>query len=109
MPPSRNCGTTEATVAVRLENLTDRPVLLDLPSGRSLRLSPRDGSPRLSSAEVRGSGMVEKLVRRGILAVHDETPPAPPPAGRPRGRRAEPAASPATSDSTSAAPTEAAR
>jgi hypothetical protein len=77
-------------VAVRVENLTDRPVQLDLPSGRSVRLSPRDRSSPLTSAEVRGSGMIDKLVRRGVLAVRTDEPPAPPP-GRARARRPEPA------------------
>jgi hypothetical protein len=79
------------TVAVRVENLTDRPVQLDLPSGRSVRLSPRDLSSGLTSAEVRGSGMIDKLVRRGVLAVREDEPPRTAPPGRARPRRAEPA------------------
>jgi hypothetical protein len=78
-------------VAVRVENLTDRPVQLDLPSGRSVRLSPRDNSPRLTSAEVRGSTMIDKLIRRGVLAVHEEQQPPAATTVRARARRPEPA------------------
>jgi hypothetical protein len=81
-------------VAVRVENLTDRPVQLDLPSGRSVRLSPRDHSPGLTSAEVRGSGMIDKLVRRGVLAVREDEPPPTAAPGRARVRRPEPANAP---------------
>jgi hypothetical protein len=76
-----------------LENLTERPVRLDLPSGHSVRISPRDTSPRLSSAEVRGSTMVDKLVRRGVLAVREEPRTVTPKAGRSKARQPEPAKS----------------
>ena len=57
-------------MAVRLENLTDRPVLLPLASGESLRLSPRDTSEPLEDHEVQASTRVEKLVAQGVITVH---------------------------------------
>jgi hypothetical protein len=52
-----------------LRNLTDRPVLLTLSSGETLRLSPRQVSESFEDVEVSGSEKVDRLVAAGVVAV----------------------------------------
>jgi len=61
----------ERRMPVRLENLTDRPVLLTLSTGDTLRLSPWETSESLEELEVQASPKVEKLVARGVITVHE--------------------------------------
>jgi hypothetical protein len=56
---------------VRLENLSDRPVLLILSSGDTLRLAPGETSEGLEDVEVRASAKVDKLVGQGVITVHE--------------------------------------
>jgi hypothetical protein len=58
-------------VTVRLENLTDRPVLLTLSTGDVLRLSPGEMSEGLEDVEVQASTKIEKLVAQGVITMHE--------------------------------------
>ena len=58
-------------MTVKLENLTDRPVLLTLSSGEVLRLSPGETSDDLEDVEVRSSSKIEKLVTQGVITVQE--------------------------------------
>jgi hypothetical protein len=55
-------------MAVKLENLSDRPVLLTLATGDSLRLSPGEISAALADV-VKASPKVEKLLAQRVIAV----------------------------------------
>lgn len=55
---------------VKIENLTNRPVLLRLNSGQSLHLSPRITSAEILDVEVRNNAKVKKLQNRHIIALH---------------------------------------
>jgi len=46
---------------VKIENLTDRPVLLRLNSGKTLHLAPHETSPEVRDAEVKGNDKFNKL------------------------------------------------
>ncbi len=70
-------------MAVRLENLTRRPVLLELAGGRTLRLAPGRSSGDLAEIDVEADA-VQQLLARGVVALH----PAPEQAPRSGGRRA---------------------
>ena len=56
---------------VKVKNLTNRPVLLRLNSGRSLHLAPRAVSHDIRAAEVDGNGKAEKLRARRIIAIEN--------------------------------------
>jgi hypothetical protein len=62
---------------VTLENLTNRPVLLTLGGGESLRLSPGERSGPLDDVELETSGKIGKLVARGVVALHEPEPSRP--------------------------------
>ena len=59
-------------MSVKIQNLTNRPVLLRLNSGRTLHLTPRATSRELRDVEVEGTAKVkiEKLARKGVIALH---------------------------------------
>ena len=67
-------------MSVKIQNLTNRPVLLRLNSGRTLHLAPRATSGELRDVEVEGTAKakIEKLVRKGVIALHDSAKKAPP-------------------------------
>ena len=54
-------------MAGRIENLTERPVLLRLNSGRTLHLAPRGTSEEVSDVEVKNNAKFEKLIERRII------------------------------------------
>lgn len=76
---------------VKLENLSDHPVVLLLSSGETVRLSPGQTSEELPDVALQTSGKIEKLSAQGVIAVHE---PAKQPA----------AAKPAKSGAAKAAP-----
>jgi len=55
---------------VKIENLTNRPVLLRLRSGRSLHLAPRKTSEEISDVEVINNAKVSKLQAHRIISLH---------------------------------------
>ena len=62
-------------MTVKLENLTDRPVLLTLSTGDILRLSPGETSESLEDVTVQASGKIDKLVANGVITVHEPKRP----------------------------------
>jgi hypothetical protein len=60
-----------------IENLTMRPVLLPLTSGRTLRLAPRETSSALREVEVTNNPKIEKLQKRRIITLHKVEQEAP--------------------------------
>ena len=54
---------------VRIKNLTNRPVILSLNSGRTLHLSPRTTSRELRDVEVKSNAKVEKLQKQRVISV----------------------------------------
>lgn len=65
-------------MSIKLENLTDRPVLLVLSSGESLRLSPGETSAELHEVEIQNNLKVDKLVKQRVIAVSaSKTEPLP--------------------------------
>ncbi len=56
---------------VKIENLTNRPVLLRLNSGQSLHLAPRITSTEIMGVEVSNNAKVEKLEGRCVVALHE--------------------------------------
>jgi hypothetical protein len=59
---------------VTIENLTDRPVLLTLSSGETLRLAPGQRFPGLEDVEVKNNPKVDKLVMQRVVAIHGSAP-----------------------------------
>jgi len=57
-------------------NLTNRPVILMLNSGRSLHLAPRARSEALPTVEVHNNDMVTKLLQRRVILLEEQAPEA---------------------------------
>lgn len=55
---------------VKIENLTNRLVLLRLNSGQTLHLSPRETSEEVRETEVMSNVKVQKLEGRRVISVH---------------------------------------
>ncbi|GEM_PF-1916040 len=53
-------------------NLTNRPVILMLNSGRSLHLTPRARSEPLPTVEVNNNEMVTKLLQRRVILLEEQ-------------------------------------
>ena len=66
---------------VQIENLTGRPVTLNLNSGMALHLPPGQISEQILEVEVESNAKVEKLREQRVIAVRpiDEPAPAIPP------------------------------
>ncbi len=58
---------------VKIENLTNRPVLLTLASGQTLRLSPGEISAKLGEVEVKNNPKIQKLQERRVIGLHEVT------------------------------------
>ena len=58
---------------VTLENLTSRPLVLTLPGGDVVRLSPHGRSPAVPDVEVDRNAELEDLAARGVLALHGQS------------------------------------
>ena len=56
---------------VNIENLTSRPVLLRLNSGRTLHLAPGATSSEIRGVEVNKNDKVKKLRARRVIALHE--------------------------------------
>jgi hypothetical protein len=56
---------------VTIENLSKKPVLLRLNSGKTLHLAPNKTSSELRDAEVRSNTKVQKLQDRYVIALHE--------------------------------------
>jgi hypothetical protein len=56
-------------MATRIENMTNRKVVVRLSSGETLHIPPRTTSDDLSDVEVQND-KIEKLVERRVIAVH---------------------------------------
>jgi hypothetical protein len=67
----------EDIMPCKIENLTMRPVLLWLTSGRTLRLAPRETSSALGEVEVKNNPKIEKLQKRRIITLHKVEQEAP--------------------------------
>lgn len=73
---------------ITLANLINRPVLLVLSSGETLRLAPGETSAELHDVEIKNNPKVDKLVAQRIVAVNtaggeggEAAPPAQPGGG----------------------------
>ena len=55
---------------VKIQNLTNRPVLLRLNSGQTLHLAPRTTSSEIREVEVKSNSKVQKLEGRRVIALH---------------------------------------
>jgi len=62
-------------MTVKIENLTNSPVLLRLNSGQSLHLAPRITLTDILDVEVRNNAKVEKLKGRCVIALHETAEP----------------------------------
>lgn len=62
------------TTETSLTNLTDRPVIVMLNSGRSLHLAPRAHSEPLHQVEVNNNAMITKLLQRRLILLQDVEP-----------------------------------
>ncbi len=58
-------------MSVKIENLTNRPVLLRLNSGRTLHLAPRATSSEIGGVEVNKNDKAQKLLARHVIALHE--------------------------------------
>ncbi len=58
-------------MTVKIENLTNRPVLLRLNSGQSLHLAARTTTTEIPDVDVRNNARVEKLRDRHIIDLHE--------------------------------------
>jgi hypothetical protein len=76
-------------MAMKIENLTDKPLWLRLNSGTSLPVAPRACSEELPGHEVDGNAQLEKLALRGTIARIAAAKEA---TDKPRTRRADSAA-----------------
>ena len=56
-------------MATKIENLSNRKVVVRLSSGESLHIAPRATSEELNDVEVHNS-KVEKLLERRVIALH---------------------------------------
>ena len=57
-------------MSIKVENLTNRPVLLRLNSGRTLHLAPRTTSEEVMDVEVQNNAKAQKLEGRRVIALH---------------------------------------
>ena len=73
---------------VKIENLTNRPVLLRLNSGQTLHLAPRIATTEIMEVEVKGNTRLQKLQERHVIALH-EVGKTEPPAAVPKKEKAE--------------------
>lgn len=55
---------------LKIENLTDRPVIFQLNSGQGLHLAPYGSSEEIQEVEVRENAKVQKLQERRVIALH---------------------------------------
>jgi hypothetical protein len=55
---------------IKIENLTNRPVLLRLNNGKTLHLEPLWVSPEISETHVTNNNKIEKLKNRKIITLH---------------------------------------
>lgn len=62
---------------IKIENLTNRLVLLRCNSGETLHLPPRTTSPELPDVEVKNNSKVEKLIERQVIKIHEGEPKQP--------------------------------
>jgi len=74
---------------VKIQNLSNRPVLLRLNSGQTLHIDPRKTSGEVMNVEVERNTKVDKLVARRIIALHKVDAKARAPAGSKK-KKAEP-------------------
>jgi hypothetical protein len=58
---------------VKIENLTNRPVLLTLNSRTTLHLPPRETSREIGDVEIKNNPMATKLEDRHVIAIHKIT------------------------------------
>lgn len=58
-------------MTVKIENLTNRPVLLRLNSGQSLHLAGRTTTAEIPDVDIRNNAKVQKLRDRHIIALHE--------------------------------------
>ena len=58
-------------MSVVIENLTSRPVLLRLNSGKTLHVRSRATSTEIGDAEVNNNTKVQKLRDRHIISLHE--------------------------------------
>jgi len=63
---------------VKIENLTMKPVLLRLNSGKTLHISPRTTSIEIMDVEVKDNTMVQKLQGQCVVALHEMGKKQPP-------------------------------
>jgi hypothetical protein len=56
-------------MAIKIENITDRKVIVRLSSGETLHIAPRTTSEELNDVEVQNA-KVEKLLQRRVIALH---------------------------------------
>jgi len=59
---------------VVIENLTNRPILLRLNSGKSLNIRPRRTSVEISSAEIKGNLSFRELIVNNAIVPRDIGP-----------------------------------
>jgi len=57
-------------MSVEIKNLTNRPVLMRLNSGRSLHLAPGAASPEVVDTEISNNAKVTKLQGRHVIALN---------------------------------------
>lgn len=58
-------------MSVEIQNLTSRPVLLRLNSGKTLHLMSRATSTEIGDAEVNNNTKVRKLRDRHVISLHE--------------------------------------
>lgn len=57
-------------MSIKIENKTNRLVILRLNSGQTLFIDPGTFSGEIGDKEISNNTMVKKLVDRGVIAVH---------------------------------------
>jgi len=57
-------------MSVKIENVTNRPVLLRLNSGKTLHLAPNTTSTEILEVDVNNNSKVHKLQDRKVIALH---------------------------------------
>lgn len=56
-------------MSVQIQNLTDRPLVLMLSSGRTLHLAPAATSDELADVEVKNNAKLDRLGAQRVIAV----------------------------------------
>ena len=74
---------------VKIQNLSNRPVLLRLNSGQTLHIDPRKTSGEVLDVEVERNAKANKLVARRVITLHKVEEKKRPSAGSKR-KKAEP-------------------